>query len=209
MNVFYQSILKVLYFFCQIGRGDFGLAIIALTFLIRLLLLPINLKFQKSQKEALNFQKEIAQIKEKYKDEKEQLKALIFLYQKRKFNPFSSLFWILIQLPILYILYRVFIQGFRELQVQPFFLGFFDLSKPNFFLASFAGILQYFQFPSQKISSKDPAIRFSNMIQKQMNFFLSLFTFLLLLRFPSALSLYLISNSIFSFFQNLFFKRYV
>ncbi len=214
MNLFetilYRPLLKILVFFYQFfTKGDLGLAIIFLTLFIRFLFLPLTLKFQKSQKEVLDFQKEIKDIREKYKDNKEQqVKALISFYQKKKFNPFSGLIWILIQLPILYALYKVFTQGLQSVGLEPSFLGIFDLSKPNFFFAFLAGLLQYFQSPPFK-DLEDPMVKISNLVQKQMIFFFSLMTFLFLLRFPSALALYWITTSFFSLvFQKLFFKKY-
>jgi YidC/Oxa1 family membrane protein insertase len=215
MNLFekilYFPILNALIFICRfLTRGDLGFAIILLTLFIRLFFLPLTFKSQKSQKEILDFQKEIQEIREKYKENKEeQAKALISFYQKKKFNPFSSFIWVLIQLPILYALYKVFTQGLGVLEIGPSFLGIFDLSKPNVFFAIFAGFLQYFQTPPSTQKSPDPIIKFSNLIQKQMLFFFSLITFLFLLKFPSALSLYWIANSLFSIvFQKIFFKKY-
>jgi YidC/Oxa1 family membrane protein insertase len=215
MNLFdtilYHPILNILIFICHLTKGDFGLAIILLTLFIRFLFLPLTFKSQKSQKEISDFQKEIQEIREKYKENKEeQAKALISFYQKKKFNPFSGFIWVLIQLPILYALYKVFTQGLQLLEIKPSFLGIFDLSKPNIFFALFAGISQYFQTPFSAQKSSDPMIKFSNLIQKQMLYFFSLLTFLFLLKFPSALSLYWIANSLFSIvFQKIFFKKYV
>ena len=229
MNLFetilYQPLFNVLVFFYQFLTGkDFGLAIILLTLLIRFLFLPLTLKSQKSQKEIADFQKGLEEIKSRHKDNKEeQAKALISFYQKKKFNPFSGFLWVLIQLPILYALYRVFTQGLQGTEIgklysfipvpdriNPSFLGVFDLSKPNTFFAFLAGVLQYFQTPSPVLKkSKDPMVKISNLVQKQMLYFFSLVTFLFLLRFPSALALYWITTSLFSIiFQKIFFKRY-
>ena len=230
MNLFetilYQPLLNILVFFYQFLTGkDLGFAIILLTLFIRFLFLPLTFKSQKSQKEISDFQKEIEEIKLKYKDSKEQAKALVSFYQEKKLNPFSGFFWVLIQLPILYALYKVFTQGLQgaeiaklysfiraPTQINPFFLGVFDLSKPNIFFAFLAGVLQYFQTPPSPITTKplkDPMVKISNLIQKQMLYFFSLVTFLFLLKFPSALALYWIITSLFSIiFQKIFFKKY-
>lgn len=216
MNIFetilHRPLLNVLIFFYQFLTGkDLGLAIILLTLFIRLLFLPLTLKSQKSQKEIADFQKGIEEIKEKYKDKEEQAKALLSFYREKKFNPFSGLFWVLIQLPILYALYKVFTESLQyQAQINPFFLGVFDLSKPNVFFALLAGVLQYFQTPSPPSTpSSDHLIKVSTLIQKQMLYFVSLVTFLFLLRFPSALALYWITTSLFSLiFQKIYFKKY-
>lgn len=203
MNLFekilYQPLLSTLIFiFNFLPIKDFGLSILILTFLIRLFLLPFTIKFQKSQEKILEFQKEIEKIKDQYKNKEEQAKALVSLYQQKKFNPFSGFFFFLIQIPILIALYRVFTQGIQTIGVKPLFLGFFDLAKPDFFLSFLAGFLQYFQNPPLKTLSQDRISKISNLIQKQTTFLISLVIFLSLLKFPSALAFYLISNSIFS-----------
>lgn len=195
----YQPLLSALIFlFNFLPIKDFGFSILILTFAIRLFLLPLTIKSQKSQEKVLEFQREIEKIREQYKDSKEQTKALINLYQQKKFNPFSGFLFFLIQIPILVALYRVFTQGIQNLPIKPLFLGFFDLARPNFFLSFLAGFLQYFQNPPLKNFSKDQISKISNLIQRQTNFLISLVIFLSLLKFPSALALYLISNSIFT-----------
>jgi len=123
---------------------DFGIAIIVLTVLIRIILYPLGSQAIKSQKVLQELQPKIKEIQEKYKNEKEKLtKATLELYQKEKINPLSGCLPLLIQLPIIIALYRVFWKGFQVEQlssslysfvphisaIDPYFVGIIDLSK--------------------------------------------------------------------------------
>src|SRR3989338_10838976 len=138
---------------------DVGAAIIIITVLVRLALLPSFHKSLKHQKILTNLQPKLDEIKHKYKDDKEQLaKATMELYKVHKVNPLSSCLPLLIQLPILIALYQVFIQSLdgRTLEglygfvttpasIDPMFLNFLNLSSKNVIMAVLAGGLQYFQ----------------------------------------------------------------
>ncbi len=109
-NIFlYQPLMNILVLFYQIIPGhDFGIAIILLTLLIRLLLYPVSAKGVKSQKIINEIQPEIKEIQEKYKDQKEiQVKKILEIYKKAKISPFSAIAPLIIQLPVLIALYRV------------------------------------------------------------------------------------------------------
>jgi YidC/Oxa1 family membrane protein insertase len=109
--LFYQPIFNLLISFYNLIPGhDIGIAIIALTFLIRLILFPVTLSSLKSQKALQNLQPKIQEIKEKYKNEPEKKRqALIELYSKEKVKPLSSCLPLFIQLPIFVALYQVLI----------------------------------------------------------------------------------------------------
>ena len=96
---------------------DMGVAIILLTLAIKIILFWPSLSALKSQKKLQETQPKINEIREKYKDNKEELgKQLMTFYKENKVNPFSSCLPLLIQLPILIALYRAFFHG---LQVDP------------------------------------------------------------------------------------------
>lgn len=230
MNLFDQILYKPLFnllvlIYQILPIKDFGLAVILLTILIRLIFYPLTLKSLKSQREISDLQKEIAEIRKKYKGNREtQAKALISLYKKKKFNPFGGFLTLLIQIPILIALFQVFSRGLQAGEIEnlyrfvpkpslisPVFLGFFDLSKPNIFFAFLTGIFQFLQskFSFQKTKPGDKMTKISNAIQNQMLYFSAILTFLFLLKLPAALGLYWITSSLFSVFQqSLFEKKY-
>jgi len=225
-TIFYQPLFNALILFYKYLPGhDFGIAVIALTFLIRLILWPLTIQSIKSQKALSGFQSKVQEIQKKFKDDKDrQTKEMIELYQKEKINPFGGFFLILIQLPILFALYQVFWKGLQKEEIvylysflrpigeiNPFFLGLINLSQANIVLAVLAGITQFFQskmtIPSLK--PQDKTSQFSDIFQKQMLYFFPIFTFLILWKLPSAIALYWIVTSLFSIFQQKFVLRNV
>ena len=87
---------------------------IALTALIRLLLYPLAAESIRVQKVTALLQPKMKEIQEKYKTDKEKQAMLMMqLWKENKINPLSSFFFLLIQLPILWTLYRVFWNGFK------------------------------------------------------------------------------------------------
>ncbi len=222
----YQPLFNALVLLYNYIPGkDFGVAIIFLTLAIRTILYPVSVKAVKSQKNLQKLQPKIQEIQKKYKDDKEKLaKETLELYKREKINPFSGILISLIQIPILIALYRVFWSGLNpeELsnlyqfvlnpgQLNPFFLGIIDLSKPNIFLAILAGLTQYFQSKMliPKISKNNPKKEgdFSEIMQKQMVYFLPGFTIIILLGLPSALGLYWAVSGVFSIIQQYFILK--
>lgn len=225
----YQPLFNALVFLYEVLPGqDFGIAIIILTLLIRIVLYPVSAKAVKSQKNLQSLQPKIKEIQEKFKNDREkQAKETLELYKREKINPFSGILLSLIQIPILIALYQVFWNGLKpsELanlyqfvqspgQLDPIFLGIVDLSKPNFIMAILAGAAQYFQtkmlLPKKTEKTKEknlPAGRqakepdFQDMMQKQMTYFFPGFTVIILLGLPSALGLYWAASSLLSISQ--------
>jgi len=194
--IFYQPIYQTLLFLYNYLK-DFGLAVISLTILIRLFLFPLNYKMSKEQEKFLRLKKEIENIEKKYKGE-EKTKEILSLYQKNKVNPLWSFFSFLIQFPILIALYQVFLKGLNQFDPNFFSL---DLSKPNFFLVFCAMLLQIFYFNLiQKITKNKETLP-----QIPLNYFFALLTFLILLKLPSAISLYFATSYVFLIFQKIIF----
>ncbi len=207
---------------------DFGIAIILLTIIIRVILFPFSAKAVKSQKNLQELQPKIQELQKKHKDDKEkQAKEILNLYKTEKINPFSGLLLGLIQIPILIALYRVFWGGvnpqelsalygfiFNPGQINPLFLHIIDLSKPNLVLAILAGLVQYFQTKmlipqtNSKSSVQGKGADFSQMMQKQTLYFFPVFTIIILIGLPSALGLYWTTSGLFSIIQQyLIFKK--
>jgi len=111
-EVLYRPLFNVLIWLYDVLPGhDLGIAIIILTAAIRLLLYPLSKKAIKSQKALTGLQPKIKEIQKKYKDKADQAKATMELYRQYRINPMSGCLPILIQLPILIALYRVFFTG--------------------------------------------------------------------------------------------------
>jgi YidC/Oxa1 family membrane protein insertase len=207
---------------------DFGIAIIVLTIIIRVILYPLSVKAVNSQRGLQKLQPQIQEVQKKYKDDREkQAKEILDLYKKEKINPFSGLFLAIIQLPILIALYQVFWNGlnpktlvvlysfvFNPGHINSIFLHIIDLAKPNFILAVLAGITQYFQTKmmlpknASSMGKQGKEADFSQVMQKQMVYFFPVFTVIILINLPSALGLYWAVSGLFSIVQQyLIFKK--
>ncbi|KPJ54799.1 hypothetical protein AMJ47_03405 [Parcubacteria bacterium DG_72] len=208
-----------------IPGADFGIAIIILTILIKLLFYPLGTKSIKSQKSLADLQPKIKELQEKYKDDKEkQAKEMMELYKKEKISPFSGCLPILIQLPVLIAMYRVFWGGldpsrFSLLysfvpapgEISSMFLGLVDLAKPNIIMALLVGIFQFLQIKFITPKTKKKANDFSGRMQKQMMYFMPVFIVVILWRLPSALALYILTTVLFTIVQQYIItkKKYV
>ncbi|MFA6475276.1 MAG: YidC/Oxa1 family membrane protein insertase [Patescibacteria group bacterium] len=117
-TILYEPIFNALMWLYYFLPGhDMGVAIIVLTLVIKSLLFWPAFSALKSQKKLQETQPKINAIREKYKDNKEELgKQLMQFYKDNKVNPFSSCLPLIIQLPILIALYQAFLHG---LQIDP------------------------------------------------------------------------------------------
>ena len=221
--ILYQPLFNALILLYKYLPGhDFGIAVILLTVLIKLILYPLGSKGIKSQKALQELQPKIKAIQEKFKNDKErQMRETMAIYKKEKVNPFSGFLVLLVQLPILLALFRVFWKGFGEEQLRflygfvPYpgeintvFLGAINLAEASAVLAVITGIVQFFQTkmltPSTS-SGQAPAKKgqpdFSQMMQKQMLYFFPIFTVFILWKLPSAIALYWLATTLFTIGQ--------
>jgi len=215
--ILYQPLYNALIFLVWLIPGhNVGLAIIILTIIIRLILLPSSMKATRQQKRMRELQPEIQAIQAKYKDDKaKQSQEIMAFYRENKINPLGACLPLLIQLPILIILYYVFIHGLnterfdllysfmpRPDVINTGFLGL-DLAKPDrFILPVIAGILQYFQ-SRQLMPPADPNKKqdMQVMISKQMMYLMPVFTVIIAGRLPAALPLYWAVTTLFAVVQ--------
>lgn len=219
---FYRPLFNMLVGLYQTAAfHDLGIAIIILTVLLRVVLWPLASKALRSQKELMALQPEIKKLQEQYKNNKdEQMKRVMALYKEKKVNPFSGFLPILIQLPVLFALYRVFFAGVKEESLKALygfipnpgamdhmFLGVIDLAAThNIVLAVMAGALQFYQSrmmlkDQQKRQKGAPQNDFAAQMSKQMVYVMPgviAFTAYIL---PAGIALYLIVTTIFSIIQ--------
>lgn len=157
-TIVYDPIYNALVYFVDIVPGhDVGIAVIIVTIIVRIILFPLSRKAIKAQLDMKRIAPEIEEVKKKFKDKpEEQGRAIFALYKERGVSPFSGLFLLLVQLPILLGLYFVFAQGGlpsinAELlysfvpapqDVNMEFLGLIDMAGKSLLLALLAGISQ-------------------------------------------------------------------
>ena len=111
--------------------GNFGVAIICLTFIVRGLMFPIADKQFRSMAGMRKVQPKMKALQERYKDDKPRLQQeMLNLYKEEKINPAAGCLPILLQIPVFYALYKVLMVSV-EMRHQPFALWIKDLSAPD------------------------------------------------------------------------------
>jgi len=180
--------------------GNYGIAIIILTILIKIIFWPLSNKSYKSMKSMRDLQPKMMEIREKYQDDKQRLNQEIWnLYKSNKVNPMAGCLPMLIQLPVFIGLYKVFLCAI-ELRHSPFFFWILDLSAkdPYYITPLIMGASTYIQFKMTPMT--DP------MQQKIMLFMPVVFT-LIFLNFPSGLVIYWLFNNILSIAQQYYVNK--
>lgn len=218
-TLFYQPLFNLLVLLYQLfPGGNLGVAVILLTILIKILLYPLNRKALVAQEALSRLEPKLKELKDKYKNDKEALaRETMAVYKEAKINPFSGLVTLFIQLPVLIALYQVFgkFASSGELanlysfvpkieSINPFFLTI-NLSEANIILAVLAGLTLFVQLQVMARSGKKKPLagenQFQEIFQKQMNYFLPVFTLFILLKVPSAISLYILVNNLISIIE--------
>ena len=206
------------YFFKLLG--NYGLAIIAITFCIRLAFFPLaNFSF-KSMAKMKALQPEMARLKELHKDDKMKLQQeMMALYKKEKVNPMSGCLPILVQIPVFFALYKVLFVTI-EMRQMPFFGWIQDLSERDpTSLFNLFGLLPY-DVPSFLMIGAWPiAMGISMFIQQKLNpaptdpmqakifMFFPLFLTVILAPFPAGLVIYWTVNNILTMAQQVFIMK--
>ncbi len=175
--------------------GNWGLAIIGITILVKAALFHLNAKAFKSMAKMRKFGPEMARLKELYGDDRQKMsQEMMKLYQKEKINPLGGCLPILVQMPVFIALYWVLMESV-ELRHAPFFGYIQDLSQmdPYFILPILMGVTMFIQ---QMLNPTPP----DPMQAKMMKMLPILFTFFFLW-FPAGLVLYWLVNNILSIAQ--------
>lgn len=221
MDIFNKLILdpifNALIFFYNIF-GDIGLAIIAITAIVRIILFPLSAKAFKAQRRMQALQPEMKKLQQKHKDDREALsKEMMAFYKKEGVNPASSCLPTLVQIPILIALFFVFkdaitgqhldaVYSFiqQPSSINPDFLGLIDLSTywghglgpANYILAAVTAGLQFMQ--SRMLMPKGNDVPALN---KQIMYLFPALTFVFALTLPAALPLYWATSTLFMIAQ--------
>ncbi len=187
------------WFYTQIS--NWGVAIILLTLLVRLFVLPFNLMSMKSMKAMQKIQPEMTAIREKYKEDPMRMnQEIMSLMKVNKANPFGGCLPMLLQIPIFFALYRV-IGSSIELYQSPFVLWITDLSAHDKFyvLPVLMGATMFIQ---QKITptNMDPA-------QAKILLYMPLVMSVFMLNLPSGLTLYMFVSGLFGITQQYFMLK--
>ena len=200
--------------------GNFGIAIILVTAIIRLIFFPLSNYSFKSMAKMKAVQPEMTRLKDLHKDDKVKLQqAIMSLYKKEQINPASGCLPVLIQIPFFFAIYKMLFISL-EMRHQPFFGWIKDLSAPDpTSLFNLFGLLP-FNPPSFLIIGVWPILMGLTMflqqklnpaptdpIQAKIFMFFPLFLTVILASFPSGLVLYWTINNILTIAQQWFIMK--
>lgn len=195
-------LVKLLKLFFLIFK-NYGVAIILLTVVVRVLLYPITHKSMKSMKDMQKIQPLMKDIREKYKDDKEKMnQEVMSLYKTHKINPLGGCLPLFLQLPIFIALYKALYVAI-DLRHAPFWLWIKDLSEMDpYYVTPIVMGLSYFLQQKLTPTSADPTQ------QKVMLLMPVIFT-VIFLNLPSGLVLYFLVSNILSIAQQLVTNKIV
>jgi len=183
--------------------GNWGIAIIGLTMIVKLLLYPLSAASFRSMAKMRKLQPEMMRLKERYGDDQQKFsQEMMNLYKKEGANPLGGCFPILLQMPVFLALYWTLMESV-ELRQAPFFLWIEDLSAmdPYFILPILMGISMYL---TQRMQPEPP-----DPVQARVFKFMPIMFTFFFLWFPSGLVLYWLVNNILSIMQQWYVTRQI
>lgn len=221
----YEPLFNLLVFFAWLVPGhSIGWAIILLTILVKVVLWVPSLKSIQTPILLRLYQDEMKAIQERYKDDRAaQSQALMAFYKEKGVNPLSGCLPLLIQLPVVLILYRVFMVGLSDLRpdllysftprldsINASFFGLDLAAKDRFILPLLAGVFQYFQArhlqrlnPPTTTNPSDPSV----IISKQSTFLFPIMTFFVTFSVPAGLGLYWVTSTALQLLQQVYVEK--
>lgn len=201
---FFAPIARPLLYFLKFiykYLGNYGLAIILLTVIIKAIFWPLTQKSYSSMKAMQNLQPEMTKVREKHKNDRERLnRELMELYKENRVNPLGGCLPMVVQIPVFFALYKVLLFSI-ELRHAPFGFWLTDLSvkDPYYITPIVMGVTMFLQ---QKLSptTMDPT-------QAKIFLFMPIVFTALFLNFPSGLVIYWLVNNVLTIVQQLLINR--
>lgn len=222
--VLYQPLLNALAFLVEIiPGGDVGLAVILLTILVKIALLPLSHRSIENQAKMNLLTPELNKIKKSGASKEEQARLTFELYKKNNTNPFSGCLLLLIQIPIIFALYYVFLKGIKfepgllysfihvPDSMNMLFLGILDITRKSLILAVLAGVSQFLQAFFMPAPAQGEAGSFQENFAKsmhvQMKYVFPLIVAFIAYSVSGAVALYWITSNFFMVGQQIYIKR--
>ncbi len=202
-------LFQILNYFYQL-TGNYGIAIIIITLVIRALTFPLMAKQMKSTSKMQELQPELKKLQEKYKDDKETLnKKTMELWQKHKVNPAAGCLPLLVQMPVLIAMFRVFhdlnaLQTRFDVTIDPNFLGI-NLQNPDpyYILPVLAGLTTFLQ---SHLTMSMPEGGGGG-AGATMKYFMPFMLLFISINLPAGLPLYFVVGNIFQLITHLIIKK--
>lgn len=197
-GLFAVWILKGLQFFFS-WIPNYGISIILLTFVIRLITFPLQYKSIVSMKKLQVIQPELSKLREKFKDDPQRMqKESMELFKRSGANPLGGCLPLLLQMPVFFAFYKV-LNHAVELVGAPFYFWLHDLSNkdPYYVLPVLMTAAMFLQQKMTPNTMTDP-------VQKKMMLFMPLIFGFIMKDLPSGLSLYILVSTILGILQQVF-----
>lgn len=204
---FVYPISWLILYFADLFNDNFGLSIIIVTVIIRLLLLPLNVKQLKSSKAMQDIQPELKELQQKYssKDANTQQKLqqeTMALFQKHGVNPLAGCLPIFVQMPILIGIYHAIMRT-EAIDGHSFLWFALDKADPYFLLPLIAAGATWFQ--QKLMMAGSPAAQNPQMMV--MLYVMPIMIGVFAIFFPAALALYWVVGNIFMVAQTIFIRK--
>jgi len=188
--------------------GSWGIAIIMMTFTVRLLILPLTFKGVKSMQRLQTLQPAIKQLQERYKDDKQRMnQEVMAFYQREKVNPLSSCFPLLLQIPFFIALFSLLqSDSFKaDIADNPSFLAIDNLAE-NITDPVLLGVVIVLYVGTQLAASAVTAIS-ADPMQRRIMFALPFVFVIFIINFPAGLIVYWITTNVWTIGQQLLVKK--
>lgn len=232
---FFDPVYNTLVFFIDIiPGGDVGLAIIATVLVVKTILLPLSIKAVKTQKIMREIDPKLKEIKEKYKDDRQQqAQAMMEVYKDAGMNPMAGLFLLFIQIPIIIALYYAVSRGggvplpdinldlLYSLVAAPAavtmnFLGLIDITGKSFLLALGAGVTQFIHVnltmpappPKKEGAAPDLKEDFMRNMHTQMKYVMPVLITVVAYSISAAIALYFLVSNLVTITQEYFIRKH-
>lgn len=231
-NIIFNPLYNGLIFLMDIIPWiDAGVAVILFTIIVRLVLFPLSKKAIVTQVRMKEIEPELNRLKQTVPDRQQQALKVMELYKTKGVNPFSSFLVLIIQLPIIYALYSIFIRsglpvvntdilyGFiTPPTINMHFLGLIDIGAKSITLAVIAAVAQYLQLhfslsatsntAPNKIGPTSQADMMQNMM-KNMKYIFPIMVFFISYKISAVVALYWAVSSLFTLGQEIVVRRHL
>lgn len=184
----------------SLGLPNYGLAIIFMTIIIKVVLFPVTQKQMKSMRAMQELQPRLKYIQEKYKDDPQTMQAKVMgLYKEQGVNPFGGCLPLLIQMPIFIAFFQSLIKFDFVEKAHASFLWIPNIGSPDpyYILAVLAAITTYLQQRVSMVDTKDPT-------QKSMLYIMPLFMAWIAATMPAGLPIYWVMFNLLGILQQLY-----
>lgn len=222
-EVLLRPILNLLVFLYSTLGNDFGLAIIAATLLVRIIVSPLSIKTTRSQQALAKLNPQVEEIRKKVTDPAAQSQAIMRLYKENNVSPLSGCLPLLIQLPIIIALYQALLAGFKPENtallygfindpgtIHPISFGFLNITLPNHILAIVAGVFQWVQAKvAMLVQSQTTSNGTASALNSQMLYLFPLMLVVISWNLAAGVTVYFISSSIIALVEQWLVRRFI